>query len=136
MHITIVPWFPVEDEKRLDELLVKVASKHEAFDVAIGKVEQWGRKDKYQVIRVVDPGNLHRLHWDIFHSLERNGFPVHQKEHLGSSYKPHITLRNRKSRVIPENETLPVISFVLIKQLRQKKTGTMIKAIAKDYYLQ
>jgi 2'-5' RNA ligase len=136
MHITIVPWFPVEDEKKLDEVLEKVAAKHEAFDVTVGRVQEWGKKDKFKVTLINDPGNLHRLHWDIFHSIEKKGFPVHQKEHLGESYKPHITQRNRKSRDLPEGESIPVISFLLVKQLRQKKTGTMIKAVAKEYFLQ
>ena len=136
MHITIVPWFPVEDEKKLDEVLQKVASRHEAFDVSAGREQEWGRKDKYQITLIKDPGNLHRLHWDIFHSLEKNGFPVHQKDHLGASFKPHIVQRNRNRRNIPEGETIPVISFSLFKQLRQKKTGAMIKRLAKEYFLQ
>ena len=136
MHITIVPWFPVEDEKKLDEVLQKAAARHEAFDVTAGRVQEWGRKDKYQVTSINDPGNLHRLHWDILHSLEKNGFPVHQKNHLGASYKPHIAQRNRYSHDIPEGETIPVISFCLFKQLRQKKSGTMIKELAKEYFLQ
>lgn len=136
MHITVVPWFPVEDEQKLDKVLEKVATRHEAFDIAVGRVQEWGRKDKFNVTLVNDPGNLHRLHWDIFHSLEKSGFPVHQKDHLGASYKPHITQRNRKSHDLPEGETIPAISLLLIKQLRQKKTGAMIKEVAKEYFLQ
>jgi hypothetical protein len=136
MHITIVPWFPVEDEAKLDEVLRKVAAKHEAFDATAGKVEEWGKKQKFSVQRIDDPGNLHRLHWDIFHSLEKNNFPVHQKDHLGASYRPHIAIRNRKSHKLPEGESLPIISFCLFKQMRLKKTGTMIKELAKEYFLQ
>lgn len=136
MHITIVPWFPAEDEERLDKVLEKVASRYEAFDATVGRTQEWGRKDKFKVTLINDTGSLHRLHWDIFHSLEKNGFPVHQKDHLGASYKPHITLRNRHSREIPEGEFIPVISFLLIKQLRLKKTGTMIKEVVKEYFLQ
>jgi 2'-5' RNA ligase len=136
MHITIVPWFPVGDEAKLDEVLQKVADRHDAFDVTTGKVEDWGRTDKFKVALINDPGNLHRLHWDVFHTLEKNGFPVHQKEFLGANYKPHITQRNRKSRNLPEGEIIPVISFLLIRQLRQKQTGAMIKEVAKEYFLQ
>lgn len=135
MHITIVPWFPVDDTEKLNKVLEKIASRHEAFDISAGKVQEWGKKDKFKVTLINDPGNLHRLHWDTFHGLEKSGFPVHQKDHLGPSYKPHIALRNRKSRKIPEGETIPVISFLLIKQLRQKKTGAMIKKVAKEYFL-
>ena len=136
MHITIVPWFPVEDEKKLDEVLQNFASRHQAFDIAVDRAQEWGKKDKFKVTMIDDPGNLHRLHWDIFHTLEKTGFTVHQKDHLGASYRPHITQRNRKSRELPEGETIPVISFCLFKQLRQKKMGTMIKELAKEYFLQ
>ncbi len=136
MHITIVPWFPVDDEQKLDRILEKIAARHAAFDVKISKTEEWGDKDKFEVVLIEDSGSLYRLHWDTFRSLENNGFSVHQKEYLGESYKPHITLRNRKSHHLPQGETIPVISFLLIKQLRQKKTGTMIKEVAKEFFLQ
>lgn len=136
MHITIVPWFAVDDEAKLDQVLEIVASRHDAFDATAGRIQEWGRKDKFKVMLIDDPGNLHRLHWDTFHTLEKMGFPVHQKDHLGASYKPHVALRNRKSHGIPEGESIPIISFCLFKQLRQKKTGAMIKELAKEYFLQ
>ena len=134
LHITIVPWFPAFDLEKLDKVLAKVAAKHEAFDAKVGHVEEWGGKDTFKVNDVESPGNLHRLHWDVFHSLEKNGFPVHQKEHLGSKYRPHFI--HKRHHIIPVGETIPIISFVLVRQVRLKKTGTMIKEIAKEYFLQ
>jgi hypothetical protein len=32
-------------------------------------VEQWGKKEKFIVQKVGDPGNLHKLHWDVFGSV-------------------------------------------------------------------
>ncbi len=136
-HITIVPWFPCGDAVRLDEVLAKIAKKHKVFIVNAGKVEDWGKKDKFEIQSVEDPGELHRLHWDIFHSLEKNGFPVHQKDYLGEKYTPHIALRNhlQKGNAMKPGEELLISNFSLVKQARLKKSGRMIKTLVKDYEL-
>ena len=134
LHITIVPWFPAEDEEKLDSLLTKIASSHEAFIVEVGKSELFGRKDKLTVNLVKDSGSLHRLHWEVFHTLEKNGFSIHQKTHMAEKYKPYITHQGKKhSR---EGEELIISSFTLVRQVRLKKTGTMIKEVVKEYSLQ
>ncbi|OGL26173.1 hypothetical protein A3E49_02845 [Candidatus Saccharibacteria bacterium RIFCSPHIGHO2_12_FULL_49_19] len=136
-HITIVPWFPCDDEAQLDETLRKVADKHQQFNVKAGKLEQWGKKEKYDVQIINDSGKLHQLHWDIFHSLEKNGFPIHQKDFLREKFKPHIALRNRLQRgePYPLGKDIEITSFTLVKQIRLKKSGRMIKALVRDYQL-
>lgn len=133
LHITIVPWFPCDDEQKLDLLLSKIASRHRSFEVEAGRVRLFGNKNKYPVVPVNDPGNLHRLHWDVFYSLEKNGFPVHQKEHLGPNYRPHFIYHDYNP--IKTGDKIKINSFALIKQVRQKKTGTMIKSVVKEYFL-
>src|SRR5262249_19753369 len=88
-HITLVPWFPCDDGKKLIKLLDKIAAKHKMFIAQAGRIEQWGRKDKLTIQKIEDSGELHRLHWEVFRSLEKGGFPVHQKEFLGEKYTPH-----------------------------------------------
>jgi 2'-5' RNA ligase len=136
-HITLVPWFPCDDAWRLDKLLQKITQKHRSFMVKAGKVEQWGGKDKYEVQKIEDPGDLHSLHWDVFHSLEKNGFPIHQKEFMAEKYTPHIALRNhlQKGNPFGLGEELIISNFSLIKQIRLKKSGRMIKSLVKDYEL-
>lgn len=136
-HITLVPWFPCDSAKKLDGLLAKIAAKHKLFVAKAGKVEDWGRKDKFEVQKIEDQGELHRLHWDIFRGLEKGGFPIHQKEFLGEKYTPHITLRNhlQKGNAMERGEEVLVSSFSLVKQMRLKKSGRMIKSLVKDYEL-
>lgn len=136
--ITIVPWFPVDDEQKLDQLLSRVASKHKKFAVFVGETELWGKKQKFEVAGIEDPGQLHCLHWDIFHSLEKSGFRVHQKDFLGEKYRPHITVRNQRQKtegVPPAGHRLKITNFTLVKQNRLKKTGRMIKSVKKEYEL-
>ncbi len=136
-HITIVPWFPCFDFKKLDNLLSGIASKTQAFIVSAGKRETWGIKDKYDVALIDDPGEFHQLHWAVFHGLEKNGFPVHQKDYLGAKYTPHVALRNhlQKDWDYKERQELIIDSFALISQVRLKKSGRMIKSVKKEYYL-
>lgn len=136
-HITIVPWFPCDDEQRLDKVLSDVASRHQPLKVTAGEVEQWGDKDKFKVLKIEDQGSLHNMHQDVFDSLEQNGFPIHQKDYLGSKYTPHVTLRNFESKdYSPAKGTVIKISrFSLIKQLRLKRSGRMIKTLVRDYEL-
>lgn len=137
-HITIVPWFPVDDEDRLDKLLSEIASRHKPFDVTVEGQEIWGRQDKFQVLTIADNEQLRLLHQDVFHGLEVSGFPIHQKDFLGDKYRPHISIRNetQKQQSHPSiGAQLKVGEFSLIGQTRLKKTGLMIKRVKKNYRL-
>lgn len=135
-HITIVPWFPCSDAERLDRTLQQIAAKYRPFLVRAGQIERWGSEEKFEVQLVEDEGQLYRLHWDTFHALEKNGFPIHQKDYLGDKYRPHITLRNRLSQQSrQQGEAINIKSFTLVKQSRLKKTGSMIKEVIRDYGL-
>ena len=136
-HITIVPWFPCDDETRLDKTLAKVAARHQAFEVKAGQTEDWGRKDRFEVIKIEDKGQLHRLHWDVLRNLEENGFPIHQKDYLGEKYTPHITLRNSltKETKLKAGDPIIITKFTLIQQNRFRGSGRMIKSPVKDYEL-
>jgi 2'-5' RNA ligase len=136
-HITIVPWFPVDDKTKLDKLLSKIAQKHQPFEVKAGGIEEWGNDDKFEVLVIKDKGPIRKLHKDVFKVLEKNGFPIHQKDFLGAKYQPHVTLRNQEARTIhfELGETIHVSRFSLIKQDRLKGSGRMIKTVVKDYEL-
>lgn len=136
-HITIVPWFPCDDGDRLDKTLSAVAARHEAFIVKVGRKSSWGHNEKYDVALIDDPGELYRLHWDVFRNLEKNGFPVHQKDYLGAKYTPHVALRNhlQKDWDYQEGQEVIIDRFTLIKQVRLKKSGRMIKSVKKEYLL-
>lgn len=138
-HITIVPWFPVKDEKLLNKLLQTIANRHKKFEVSAGRIEEWGRKQKYEVVTIDDNKELlKKLHDDVFESLEQNGFSVHQKDFLGEKYAPHIAVRNQIQKHQPEllsGKTIKISEFSLVSQVRLKKSGRMIKRLKKNYEL-
>jgi 2'-5' RNA ligase len=136
-HITIVPWFPCHDESRLNEILEAVTKRHQSFEAVIGGAENWGREDKFKVLIVKDGGGLYRLHMDVLNTLQSNGFPIHQQDYLGDKYSPHITLRNQLSKgsKYKEGDIIKADRFSLIKQIRLKGSGRMIKSLVKDYEL-
>jgi 2'-5' RNA ligase len=137
MHITLVPWFPCDDAVRLDEVLSMIAKKHKAFEVKAGKITEWGGKEKFKVLKIDGDWRLLSLHWDVFRSLEKNGFHIHQKDYLGEKYTPHITLRNslaEESKYQP-GDTIKIERFTLVRQVRLKGSGRMIKSLVRDYEL-
>jgi 2'-5' RNA ligase len=137
MHITIVPWFPVDDESKLDQLLSKIAKKHKPLEVKAGQIEQWGGKDRFQVLKIDGDWRLLSLHWEVYKALEKNGFPIHQKDYLGEKYTPHVTLRNSLADEAryKDGEIINIDRFTLVKQLRLRGSGRMIKSLVKDYEL-
>jgi 2'-5' RNA ligase len=136
-HITIVPWFPCDNEEKLDEVLTKIAARHKPVNVEAGGVEEWGRQDRLMVQVIKDEVKLKKLHLDVYETLENNGFYIHQKDYLGEKYRPHITLRNRfqKNHPIKLGAEIKINNFALIKQIRLKGSGAMIKSVAKEYPL-
>ena len=136
-HITIVPWFPVDNGGRLDKVLNGVAQRHKPFSIKAGKVEDWGRKEKYQVQKIDADWRLLSLHLDVFRSLEKNNFPIHQKDFMGDKYTPHIALRNnlQKGKPVERGQEIEINQFTLVKQDRLKGSGRMIKTAVKNYEL-
>jgi 2'-5' RNA ligase len=137
LHITLVPWFPCDDDEHLDRTLQFIANRHKQISARTGPVEEWGKQDKIIVQTIEESEKLHNLHLDVYESLENNGFPIHQKDFLGENYRPHLTLRNRyqRSQKLPEGTEIVIKKFALIKQIRLKGSGTMIKSVAKEYLL-
>jgi 2'-5' RNA ligase len=137
LHITLVPWFPCDDEDRLDNTLQQIANRHKPFKVKTGALVQWGKKEKFDVQLIDDEVQINSLHLDVYESLENNGFFIHQKDFLGEKYRPHLALRNRyqKSKALPAGTEIEIKKFALIKQIRLKGSGTMIKSVAKEYQL-
>ena len=137
-HITVVPWFPVADEAKLDKILKSIAARHWPFRVRVGDHEVWGKKEKYEVLTIHDEGSLNQLHLDIFNSLENNSFTVHQKDYLGDQYAPHIAIRNQIQRaqaVLVPGQEIKISSFSLVNQVRLKGSGRMIKKLERNYTL-
>ena len=138
-HITIVPWFAVKDSGKLDQILQKVANRHKSFEVSFGGAEEWGKKNKYEVVTIDDSeANLRDLHQDVFDSLEVGGFSVHQKDFLGEKYRPHVVVRNHVQLLEGEptaGQNILISNFSLIGQVRLKRSGRMIKTLRRDYEL-
>ena len=135
LHITIVPWFGVEESRaqELDDLLLEIASRHLPIEAKVGRVAMFGAHHDISVNLIQPNPALDVLHQDVFDSLEKCGFAIHQKEWLDENYKPHIAWQGGKH--CAEGQEMQIAKFALIKQTRQKVTGTMVKELAKEYQL-
>jgi hypothetical protein len=69
--------------------------------------------------------------------LEKNDYPIHQKDYLGEKYVPHITLRNSLAddKRYETGEVIQIDRFTLVSQQRLKGSGRMIKTLVRDYEL-
>ncbi len=134
LHVTVVPWFAVHDEGKLDHVLEEISTEHQIFIAHVGKTAMFGAKKDLPVNLLEESNDLISLHSAVYNSLELNGFYIHQKDYIGTKYQPHITHQGKKH--MNEGDEFIVESFSLVKQVRQKKTGTMIKQVAKEYFLQ
>jgi 2'-5' RNA ligase len=135
LHITVVPWFAVEEERgqELDDLLSEIATRHHPIELIVGRLAMFGAHNDTPV-NLIDPSQaLTDLHLDVLNSLEANHFPIHQKEWLGDKYQAHIA--HQEDKFYTEGQHIQIANFALIKQLRQKVTGTMVKELEKDYLL-
>jgi 2'-5' RNA ligase len=133
LHITVVPWFPCDDDKKLDRILSQVAKSQQGFAAQVSGIEMFGSQKNVKVNLVEDNPQLTKLHWRVFNDLEKNDFGVHQKEFVGDGYRAHITHQKHANK--QTGDKLEIKSMTLVKQVRLKKTGTMVKTIAKTYKL-
>lgn len=133
LHITIVPWFPCDDEIKLDEILMGISQKHPAFTVKVGPLERFGPKKDVKVNLITPNSKLTKLHREVLKNLDKNGFEVHQKEYVGPGYRPHIT--HQLHGHFDTGAKIEIDSFTLFKQVRLKKTGVMVKTVVRHYKL-
>lgn len=133
LHITIVPWFPCNDERRLDKILEQLAKTHTCFEVNVGGTEKFGPNRNVPVNLIDESEELTKLHWTVFKVLQENNFGIHQKEFIGEGYRAHIS--QQKHGKMNKGQKLKISSFTLVKQVRLKRTGTMVKTIVKNYEL-
>jgi hypothetical protein len=133
LHITIVPWFQCNDDKKLDALLTEIAEAKKNFVVKVGEDGKLGLKKDVPVNLVEINPNMIKLHWSVFKTLDKNSFSVHQKQWVGDNFLAHITHQSHGQK--HEGDVLAIKSFTLIKQVQQKKTGVMVKSTVKNYEL-
>lgn len=133
MHITVVPWFPCQDEDKLDMLLTEIAQGHQSFKAEVGELEKFGPKKDIPVNLVEQNKRLDNLHRDVLDVLEENNMSIHQKDFVGNGYRAHITHQKHGNK--QKGSKLRIYSFTLVKQIRLNKTGAMVKTIVKNYEL-
>jgi hypothetical protein len=131
LHITIVPWFHGYDEYKLDELLEKISRQRQGFSAKVQQIEKFGANKDVEVNVIDDCPPLYELHNQVFTELEKNGFIIHQKDYVGETYRAHITRQPHGH--LDSGQIIKINSFSLIHQKRLKKTGTIVKAVVKNY---
>ena len=134
LHVTIVPWFAVPEERAEDLgiLLTNIATRYRKFNVKVGGVAMFANGQLS--VKLIEPAEtLQALHLDVFNTLENNGFTIHQKDFLNANYRPHFIYQPEDK--FKTGSLITISSFSLIRQVRQKVTGTMVKELVKEFEL-
>jgi 2'-5' RNA ligase len=94
LHITIVPWFEIEDPAKAAEILKQVCQTHKPFWATVGPTALFGSKNNLPVHTISNPNSLVSLHKELTYLLEAANAKFPNDKNLGKNYIPHITKKS------------------------------------------
>jgi hypothetical protein len=101
LHLTVVPWFRVEEGALLNTLLAIEATAKKVGSFAIkAKGDAWyGPKGDVPVTEVEDTtgGKLVKLHLGLLQGIQHSGGTILDLTYTGESYSPHVSLTKNGS---------------------------------------
>lgn len=117
-HITLLPYFQVEDLKLLKQQLMELSKREYSFSYTIGKIDYFGGERKVKVSKIQEDPALTNLHKSLLkialtHDTHMDTALCHP------NYKPHIT--HNHEPFPQENETNQLLKVYLIRDLYPAK---------------
>lgn len=91
LHITMAPWFYLEDTETLSAALNGVADSADAFEVEVGGEELFGLERDVAVNVVIPQSAEMLLHRAIVSAIRDAGGVFRDERWIGQSHRPHIT---------------------------------------------
>lgn len=131
LHITIIPWFRVNNIEQVDTGLQTVAERtgpFRPFRVCGQGQAQFG---DYQV-RLIEPVSLMKaIHQQIYQLLQNKQARFISTRFFGDNYVPHISHQSGSS--FGHGQVALISGFYLLKRYRQSQSDKYIKIVAKGY---
>lgn len=112
-HITLAPWFAVENERDVLVDLHRLARTIPAFSVTVRQQELFGPKQDVPVNVVADQAQFKALHQKLLAFFKACG-ATYDKQWADEQYIAHITRRDA-DYLIPEGSELPVRCFYIVR---------------------
>ncbi len=94
LHITIVPWFEIDDPSNAIEVFNKVCIAHKPFSVLVGEPTYLGPRQTIDVNIIEKSHPLDSLHRDLIDDLETAQVRFKSSKYIGDNYQPHITKKS------------------------------------------
>lgn len=94
LHITIMPWFEIDDPKQAIDALKNVCKTHKPSWVTVGKTDYFGAKHDLEVNLIANPNPLTSLHKELLETLKSVDAQFPHKKNLARNFMPHITKKS------------------------------------------
>lgn len=115
LHITLVPWFTINDEAQTYSRLEEVASASAAFDVTVGALDMFGTHNDVPVNIVREQEKIKALHLRIVAALQELDAAFVEERWIGENYRAHITRHESQGRWCDEGEVENIDDFHLVR---------------------
>ncbi len=132
LHLTVIPWFRVEEAIPNTLLAIEVISKRVGSFVVRAKANAWyGPQSDVPVMEVEDTtGRLAKLHHKLLQSIQSNGGTILDSTYTGENYSPHVSLREDGSGLLPDQFVRCSSIAVVEKTRREAENKQVVKVIS------
>ncbi len=93
LHITIVPWFEIDNIDKAVEAVNRVVNTHKPFTVTVGQTAYFGPRQNVEVNKI-NSAPLYALHQALSQVLEASGAKFRHRHYMGNHFNPHITKKS------------------------------------------
>jgi 2'-5' RNA ligase len=120
LHITLVPWFTVDDEEAVMRSLQRVADQTSPMALAVGEQEDFGVNNEVPVNVIKNQKHILDLHETLVETLGEADTAYHEQEYMGSRYVAHITRHEVDGRHSNKGEEIIMRDFHLVRLVDAK----------------
>jgi len=133
LHLTVIPWFRVEEEALPSTLLAieETAKRVGSFAVRTKGNAWYGPKDDVPVTEVEDTtSRLAKLHHGLLQSIQDGGGTVIDLTYTGANYSPHVSL-TEDSRGLQPGQVLELSNITVVeKRQREVEDKQVVKVVS------
>lgn len=115
LHITLVPWFVVQDEEAVNRGLERVAGDTDTLRLGVGEQDMFGVNRDVPVNVINNQADVMALHEKLIEAIGRADMAFHKQQFPGQRYVAHITRHHIDGRHSNEHEEILMHDFQLVR---------------------
>jgi 2'-5' RNA ligase len=113
-HITLVPWFDIDEGRDVEPVLEEVARAASPFRTTLGEFTHFGPKDNVPVYILKDQAELKELHDRLLAGVLETGARLHVARWIGENFRAHIT-QHDGANMYETGDIAAVTGFYLVR---------------------